>query len=100
AGTVQMAALRTRDHCLRRPLVSAVLAFLSRCRGVAPGTRPPCGPHYYLALGAALCPRAEQEMSARTETDQRFLESRRNLHLRTRELAVRASCSRFHGRYD
>src|SRR5260370_2849939 len=56
AGPVQIAALRTRNHYLRRPLVSAVLAFLSRSRGVAPGTRSPCGPHHHLALGAALCP--------------------------------------------
>ena len=29
ASAVQMAALRTRDYCLRGPLVSAVLAFVS-----------------------------------------------------------------------
>jgi hypothetical protein len=43
-----MAALRTRDHCLRGPLVSAILAFVSRRRGIAHGARSPCGPHYDL----------------------------------------------------
>src|SRR6266851_695707 len=41
ASAVQMAALRTRDYCLRGPLVSAVLAFVSGCRGIACGTRSP-----------------------------------------------------------
>src|SRR5260370_41815865 len=41
ASSVQMAALRTRDHCLRSPLVSAVLAFVSGRRGIGRGAKPP-----------------------------------------------------------
>jgi len=36
---------RTRDHCLRGPLVSAVLTFVSGRRGITHGTRSPGGPH-------------------------------------------------------
>ena len=41
--------------------------------------------------------RTEQETSARTESDQRFLEGRRNVHLPRRKLAVPVPWCRFHG---
>src|SRR5713101_2395116 len=100
AGAVKMAALRTRDHCLRSPLVSAVLAFVSGRRGIAHGTRSHGSPHDHLALGAALRTRTEQEMPAGIETNQRLLEGRRNVHLPGWELAVPVSCRRFHRRHD
>jgi len=53
-----------------------------------------------LAPGAALLTRTEQEMPARIETNQRFLEGRRNVHLPGWELAVPVSCRRFHRRHD
>src|SRR5690242_19898103 len=53
--------------CLRGPLVSAVLAFVSGRRGIDPGTRSRYGPHHHLALGAALRTRTEQEMAAGIE---------------------------------
>src|SRR5258708_31600797 len=99
-GAVQLAALRTRDHCLRGPLVSTVLALVSGRRGIAHGTTSPCRPHDHLALGAALRTRTEQEMPAGIETDQRLLAGRRNVHLPERELAVPVSCRRFHRRHD
>src|SRR5260370_35646353 len=74
ASAVQMAALRTRDHCLRSPLVSAVLAFVSGRRGIAHGARSPCGPHHDLALGAALFTRTAQKVPGGIETRQRRLE--------------------------
>src|SRR5450759_3378431 len=95
-----MAAFRTRDHCLRGPLVSAVLAFLSGRRGITHGAESACGPHHHLVLGAALRTRTEQEMPAGIETNQRLLEGRRNLHLPGWELAVPVSRRRFHRRHD
>src|SRR5258708_35402573 len=94
-GAVQMAALRTRDHCLCSPLVSAVLAFVSGRRGIAHGTRSPCRPHDHLALGAALRTRTEQEMPAGIETDQRLLAGGRNAQFPERGHAGALYCPLF-----
>ena len=63
-----MAALRTRDHCLRGALVSAVLAFVSGRRGVAQRAQSACGPHHHLGAG---CSATHPELNKRCRRELR-----------------------------
>ena len=77
--SVQMAPVRTRPHPPVRSVVPAVCLKLSRSRGHDARAGPVCRPYDDLSMGAALCARDRQTVSAIPEAHQRLVSDRRDV---------------------
>ena len=97
--SVQMAPVRTRPHPPVRSVVPAVCLKLSRSRGHDAPAGPVCRPYDDLSMGAALCARDRQTVSAIPEAHQRLVSDRRDVRACRRGLDVSLPWRRFQRRY-
>ena len=97
--SVQMAPVRTRPHPPVRSVVPAVCLKLSRSRGHDARAGPVCRPSDDLSMGAALCARDRQTVSAIPEAHQRLVSDRRDVRACRRGLDVSLPWRRFQRRY-